>query len=117
MTYFLSGRSVLLPCARTYANQSALNSGFHDPKVYSCNAACIHAPSLQHCVLTSEVPEGGADMAIDSVEMTINPLVENVVGSLDVRYVELSNAPLIINFDPMNSDELIVEHANFALGY
>ena len=62
--------------ARTYANQSALNSGFHDPRVYPCNGACNHAPSLAHCVLTSEVHEGGADMAIDSVEMAINPLVE-----------------------------------------
>jgi hypothetical protein len=32
--------------ARTCANQSALNSGFLDPRVYSCNDACSHAPSL-----------------------------------------------------------------------
>jgi hypothetical protein len=86
--------------ARTYANQSALNSGFPDPRVYSCNAACSHAPSLPHCVA---VPEGGADMAIDSVEMAINSLGDNVVDSVDVGYSKLSNAPLITNFDPVNS--------------
>ena len=54
--------------ARTYANQSALNSGFLDSRVYSCNAACSHAPSLPHCVA---VPEGGTDMAIDYVDIRI----------------------------------------------
>jgi hypothetical protein len=33
----------------------------------------------------------------------INPLVENVFGSLDVGYSEFSDAPLITNFDPVNS--------------